>query len=32
MTNNLKELTEQYPRFASLIKTYREDVKGAIKH
>lgn len=32
MTNNWKDLIEQYPRFASLIKEYRNDVKGALKH
>lgn len=32
MTNNWKDLIEQYPRFASLIKEYHNDVKGALKH
>lgn len=32
MANKKKTLIKQYPRFASLIETYRGDVKGALKH
>lgn len=31
-SNDWKALIEQYPRFASLIKEYRNDAKGALKH